>query len=117
MTNVLSFEVKFTGPQASVGAGAWPSDPKSTLWPRPIISPTGGAHNYDYPYDYLPFNGQFDTFTTTQVGGKTWQNQVATVANPGNLIKPIRLTGILIRLRGYDLKNQTTRQTTITSSL
>jgi hypothetical protein len=112
MSNVLSFEVKFTGPPVNVGAGAFPSDPTSTQWPRPL-----GATNSDYPYDILPYDGQFDTYSS-QLLAANWQTtQVATVAQPTNPIKALRITGVMIRLRGYDPKNQTTRQTTIVSPL
>jgi Tfp pilus assembly protein PilV len=111
MTNVLSFEVKFTGPQATVGLGAFPSEQPavSSVWPRPF------SVNTDYPYDFLPFDGQFDTYSTT--ASPAWNTQVASVAAPTGYIKPIRLTGVMIRLRAYDPKNQATRQTTISSAL
>jgi hypothetical protein len=121
MANVISFEVKLTGPQANVGQNAFPSDPNSVYWPRPLSGGAGQA-NSDYPYDYLPFNGEFDTYYQAN----NWQSQVAsapTAAAPtantalAYPLKPIRITGIQIRLRSYDPKNQTTRQTTITSAL
>jgi hypothetical protein len=125
MTNVLSFEVKFSGTPTVLGTtlapsgyGVWPSDPYSNAWPRPLVgnsTPSGtGANNTDYPYDFLPFNSQFDTYTT-QLGN--WQTLTASTAAPTNPIKPIRVTNIMIRIRSYDIKNQTTRQTTITSPL
>jgi hypothetical protein len=118
VTNVLSFEVKFTGPTANVGLGAWPGDQYSNAWPRPTVGNVVGANqgqaNLDFPYDFLPFNGQFDTYSS-QVAN--WQTQVASASAPNNPIKPIRITGVMIRLRTYDLKNQTTRQTSIISAL
>jgi hypothetical protein len=115
MSNVISFEVKFTGPQVNIGAGAWgATDAASIYWPRAVTSTVGGQGNTDYPYDYLPYNGEFDT-CSAQVPG--WQSLFATKAALTNPIKPIRITGVLIRLRGYDLRNQTTRQTTIASRL
>jgi hypothetical protein len=127
MSNVLSFEVKFSGPPVTLtnnflptGYGLWSQDPLSNAWPRPFtgnITPNGqqAQGNTDFPYDYLPFDGRFDTYTTQVAGG--WQSQIATTTAPTNPIKPIRITGVLIRLRAYDLKNQTTRQTTIAASL
>jgi hypothetical protein len=112
MSNVLSFEVKFTGPAVGLAAGAFPADTTATQWPRPL-----GPTNSDYPYDFLPYDGQFDTYTTL-LGA--WQTKVASTTNAAALslpIKPLRITGVMIRLRAYDPKNQTTRQTTIVSSL
>ncbi len=108
MSNVLSFEIKFTGPAVNLGAGAWPSDPSSTQWPRPL------AVNSDYPFDNLPFDGQFDTFSTqasTPTVGWNWSNNYARVGNPGGSMKPLRLTAIKVTLRTWDSKTRTTRQT------
>jgi hypothetical protein len=113
MSNVLSFEIKFTGPSTPLAAGSWPTDPTSTVWPRPFVPFTG---NSDYPYDYLPFNGEFDT--SMRVANVSSQVATATpTANHALPIKPIRITGVMIRLRAYDVKYQSTRQTTITSPL
>ncbi len=82
MSNVLSFEVKFTGPRRVFGPGQ--------EWPTPF-----GA-NPDYPYDFLPGTGEFDTHV-----------------NP----PPIRITGVQIRLRAYEPQTRVTRQTTIVIDL
>ena len=85
----------------------------SVQWPRPLLSTTGGLDNPDYPYDFLPYNGEFDTFSTRVSG---WQTYVASAAPPtahARPIKPFRITGVMIRLRAYDLRNQNARQTTI----
>lgn len=83
LSNVLSFEVKFTGPRRVLGPGQ--------EWPTPF-----GA-NPDYPYDFLPGTGEFDTH-----------------ANP---IPLIRITGVQIRLRAYEPQTRATRQTTIVIDL
>jgi hypothetical protein len=82
MSNVLSFEVKFTGPRRVFGP--------TQEWPTPF-----GA-NPDYPYDFLPGNGEFDTHV-----------------NP----TPIRITGVQIRLRAYEPQTRSTRQTTVVIDL
>jgi hypothetical protein len=121
MSNVLSFEVKFTGPAATLGYGMWPSDPGSNVWPRPAIPPAPGPSlpqglpNSDYPYDNLPFDGQFDTFTTLVAG---WQANVAKVGgNSAAPMKPLRITGVQIRLRTYESRTRSTRQTTVIQDL
>jgi hypothetical protein len=113
MSNVISMEIKFKGPaNQPVGAGAWPSDPNSVVWPRPLRSLTGGQDNPDYPYDFLPYNGEFDTFSARVPG---WQAYVANnaAANHSRPVKPINIVAISVRLRAYDLRNQNARQTTI----
>jgi type II secretory pathway component PulJ len=118
MSNVLSFEVKFTGPQVNLGTGAWPSDPTATQWPRPF------SVNSDYPYDNLPFSGVFDTFSTqaflpaappTRPQPVYWNSSqnLARVNNQNGVMLPIRLTGVQIRLRAFDPKTRETRQTTL----
>jgi hypothetical protein len=136
MSNVISFEVKFTGPTstlastsgatawANVGYGAWSCDPNANMWPRPlkgVVNPNTGVQaldNPDFPYDNLPFNGEYDTFTQI---GTNWPTNgstyVATVASPNNPVKQIRVTGVMIRLRAYEPRNQNARQTTIYSSV
>ncbi|MCS6866941.1 MAG: hypothetical protein RMJ56_13090 [Gemmataceae bacterium] len=83
MSNVLSFEVKFTGPRRVLGSNIeWPTPPE---------------RNTDYPYDFLPGDGEFDT-----------------QANP---VKPLRITGVQIRLRAYEPQTRVTRQTTVVIDL
>ena len=100
-----------------VGAGAYQGDSVSTKWPRPLFSPPvasgpQGQNNSDFPYDFLPFNGEFDTFTTRVAN---WQAYVAnaTPAAQGLPVKPFRVIGAMIRVRAYDPRNQNARQTTI----
>jgi hypothetical protein len=83
MSNVISFEVKFTG---TPGAGI--------TWPTAF-----SAGNSDFPYDNLPAvsGGLFDTTGTNSA--------------------KIRVTGVMIRLRAYEPRTRTTRQTTITVNL
>jgi hypothetical protein len=105
MSNVLSFEVKFTGPTVGFNPTpvAWPADPTSpNMWPRPFspgTPPSTYQGNSDWPYDNLPFDGQYDTSapfgTTTGAGTR----------------QPIRITGAQIRIRA--LFGTTARQTTI----
>ena len=104
LSNVTSFEIKFTGPPATVPV-SWPTyvrkadgSPASPVWPRPF------SENTDYPYDNLPFNGEFDTFSQNPGQNPPWDDPTnyATVT-PNNLtgeMKPIRITGVSIRLRG-----------------
>ena len=108
--NVLSMEIKFTGPDTNVGAGAWQADPSSRQWPRPLQPVVAGApSNSDYPYDFLPFNGEFDTYSRQLSFAP---NQYATAANHNAPLKPIRITGVMIRIRVYNEQNKATRQTT-----
>lgn len=109
--NVLSMEIKFTGPDTNLGAGAWQAaDPSSRQWPRPYQATIAGAvSNSDYPYDFLPFNGEFDTYSRQLAYGAA---QRATAANPGAPLKPIRITGVMVRIRVYNDQNKATRQTT-----
>jgi hypothetical protein len=111
MSNLLSFEVKFTGPRANLGPGAWPSDPASTQWPRPMnpLAP-GALANSDYPYDNLPYDGEFDTHSALVTN---WQNDVASASLPNGRLKPIRITSIQVRIRAHDLRTKQTRQTTL----
>lgn len=102
MSNILSFEVKFTG---ELGAQSGLTTP----WPTPFAN-----GNTDFPYDTLPFNNEFDTFSTRVANwntNATWAN----AANPGRPIKPIRITGAQIRIRA--LSGTTARQTTIVVTL
>lgn len=87
MSNILSFEVKYTG--TSVLPLKWPT--------------TFDLGNTDYPYDFLPSTaGEFDTHGQPQQGG--------------TLLK-IRITGAQVRIRAYDPQTRTTRQTTFTVDL
>ena len=98
MANVLSFEVKFTG----VGA-------LGTNWPAPFPG------NSDHPYDTLPYDGKFDTFSTRIADWATNPTYRASATNQGGQMKPIRITGAMIRIRA--LSGTTARQTTIVVSL
>ncbi len=125
LTNVTSFELKYTGPQANVtwtAQGA--SDPKSFTWPRPFVpppSPSPPQPNSDYPHDSLPFDGYFDTFhqLRSPQAPLDWDDAQNLAPNritpPGvqiGALKPIRITGVLIRLRCWDPKSKSSRQTT-----
>lgn len=101
MSNVLSFEVKFTGTADSASG---------VTWPRPFLQ------NTDYPYDTLPYDGRFDTFSSYVTN---WNNasNIATTGNPTAPMKPLRITGTMIRLRTYDTRTNSTRQTTLTLDL
>ena len=114
LSNVISFEMKFTGPTANA---YWPSDPKSKLWPRPVYSPTGGQSNPDTPYDNLPFDGNFDTFSTLPNKWYDAKNVAVDAATQSSPMKPLRITGVMIRLRSYDPNTRSTRQTTRSFSL
>jgi hypothetical protein len=103
MSQVLSFEIKFTG---TLGPGSGLTTP----WPTPFAN-----GNSDYPFDVLPFNGEFDTFSTRVPNWNTNPNYKATAANPGGNMKPLRITGALIVIRS--LQGTSTRQTRITVSL
>jgi hypothetical protein len=107
MSNVLSFEVKFTG-TADAALGV--------IWPRPF-----GPQNTDAPYDTLPNDGIFDTFSQN-VTNWNWMTNVAgpTASGLGGdtaPMKPIRITGVQIRLRTYEPKTRSTRQTTLVLDL
>jgi hypothetical protein len=105
LSNVLSFEIKFTGNGIL---------PDGTPWPRPFATP-----NTDYPYDTLPFDGNFDTFSqqADQPGMPVipWNSMtnLATQTNTTLPLKQIRITGVQIRLRTFDTKTRSTRQTTV----
>jgi hypothetical protein len=87
ISNVISFEVKFTGTGTTGTA----------VWPTPLAS-----GNLDWPYDNLPssngFNGTFDTNNASFSGAPSAK---------------VRITGVQIRLRAHDPKSHTTRQTTL----
>lgn len=113
MSNVLSFEVKFTG-NAGYNSGV--------TWPRPYADPnTGAPLNTDFPYDTLPsssdgpsYDGRFDTHSPLVA----WQQDVAGAGVQGvKTLKPIRITGVMIRLRSYDTRTNSARQTTLTLDL
>ncbi len=114
LTNVTSFEVKFTGPRAS--PVTWPADPSlptSTEWPRPY-SVNNVVLNTDYPYDNLPYDGGFDTFNSTQgdwTDAKYLAGSPTAQANPP--LKPLRITGVSIRLRCWNGNTKGSRQTTL----
>jgi hypothetical protein len=112
MSNILSFEIKFTG-VASPTLGA-------NFWPRPFPG------NTDAPYDTLPFDGNFDTFSTQANTPATppapavnWNlaTNLATTGTVARPLKQIRITGVQIRLRAYDPKTRSTRQTTLIVNL
>lgn len=90
--HVTSFELKFTGSSADGS------------WPRPF------AQNTDYPYDTLPYNGEYDTGEDALLANAT--ANLATNASRDGRIKPIRITGVQIRLRCWNPSNRQTRQTT-----
>lgn len=99
MSNVLSFEVKFTG-TAGQGAGV--------QWPTSFAN-----GNTDFPYDTLPYDGKFDTFTTRIQPPAQWNDLNNTApTNASGPMKPIRITGAQIRIRA--LHGTNTRQTTFT---
>lgn len=113
LSNVISFEVKFTGPTVSgVSYSGAPSPAPAgySQWPRPI------SINSDAPYDFLPFDGYFDTGSSQLPswpnGPPKWAGYLATPSNQNGLIKPIRITGVHIHIRAYDPKTRATRQTT-----
>ncbi|MFM8272538.1 MAG: PilW family protein [Gemmata sp.] len=107
LSNVTSFEVKFTGTAAP-----------GINWPRPFVAATGTA-NTDYPYDTLPFNGRYDTFS--QAAGwdtvTATSSNLATSANPNGALKPVRITGVSIRLRCWNPKSKSSRQSTLAVDL
>ena len=92
LTNVVSFELKYIG-VSTVG------------WPRSF-----GPTNTDYPYDTLPYDGKYDTFH--QMPGWDAGTNLATTAVPSAPLKPIRITGVRIRLRCWDPRTKGARQTT-----
>lgn len=115
MSSVISFEVKFTGTPSPLLQTA---NTPPIVWPRPL------AQNTDYPYDTLPFDGQFDTFSTqldfpTATPPRKWNSVSHVAGNAAGFggdaapIKPIRITGVQIRLRTYDSKTRSARQTTL----
>lgn len=103
LTNVTSFEVKFTGTTGTTGT------PAGFTWPAPFTT------NSDYPYDNLPLDGKFDTFH--QAAG--WDTVTAVASNLANAtnttraLKKIRITGVSIRLRCWNPNSKSSRQTTI----
>ncbi|MBP3958495.1 prepilin-type N-terminal cleavage/methylation domain-containing protein [Gemmata sp. G18] len=116
--SVTSFEVKFTGSVGpTVGTDlSWAAPgatDTSTTWPRPF---SGSPPNTDYPYDNLPYDGNYDTFN--QLINNTAQDwnqptNLATSAFPTRTLKRIRITGAMIRLRCWSPATKTTRQTTM----
>jgi hypothetical protein len=112
LSNVLSFEVKFTG------STLLPSS--QLVWPT---QPPPAGTNSDYPYDTLPFDNYYDTHSRLPISATTglpaWQSDIATVTpnNPTGTIKPIRITGVMIRIRAYESRTRSTRQTTFTVSM
>ncbi len=100
LSNVTSFEVKFTGSSGTVA------------WPTPFLS-----GNSDYPYDNLPFDGAYDTFNQ----GPNWDlasNMAGSSVGPTTApLKRIRITGVQIRLRTWDPQTKSTRQTTLVVDL
>jgi prepilin-type N-terminal cleavage/methylation domain-containing protein len=101
MSSVLSFEVKFTGASA---------DP-NMIWPRPF------SQNSDYPYDTLPYDGVIDTFSDQVAPNWKAPTNYASGTNVTGPLKPLRITGVQIRLRTYDARTRSTRQTTIVQDL
>jgi hypothetical protein len=119
MSNVLSFEVKFTGVAGvySSGINAQGAPLGPLPWPAAFAS-----GNTDFPYDTLPLDGLFDTHSQlvtsqTPTANNDWRFDVATQSIPNRTLKLIRITGAQIRLRGYDPSTRTTRQTTVTVDL
>lgn len=121
--NVLSMEIKFTGPTVAVGYGAWPTDRNSYRWPRAISGAVAGdpaspfatsdppaQQNTDYPFDFLPYNGEFDTYTRFAAYDST-QYATPNPATHGRPLKPLRITAALVKLRVYNPQNNATRQT------
>ena len=109
LSNVLSMEVKFSGPAVGfpppspTSPNPWPSDATSPYqWPRPFDPTPGPSGTYlgnkDHPYDFLPFDGQFDSATNSP-GGSTAR-------------LPIRITAAQIKIRA--LFGANARQTTFT---
>ena len=128
LSNVLSLEVKFTGPTVSPASFAPTPEPWPTtgpygsstnansppVWPRPfdpVTTPTGTyLGNKDYPYDFLPFDGQFDT------GDPNGPMIPAGSGPPQPTRQPlVGVTGVQIRIRA--LFGTTARQTTIIVAL
>ncbi len=116
--NVTSFEVKFTGPQV-LGVGWGIRDNNGALvsidtsspndrWPRLFTT------NTDYPYDNLPYDGNYDTFH--QNANWDLEANLATTANVASAsapLKRIRITGAMIRLRCWSPATKSSRQTTM----
>ncbi len=103
MSNVLSFEVKFTGERANLnGPNPWPPASNSpNEWPRRFApdptTPPGYLGNSDFPFDNLPYDGQLDSAAPNGVTGSPRQ--------------PLRVTAAQIRIRS--LSGTVARQTTI----
>lgn len=112
--HVTSLEFKFTGPHSNNVAWTSPStpaiSPTENRWPRPADI------NTDYPYDNLPFDGEFDTGDENMIGASS-NLATRTPANSGGAIKPIRITGVQIRLRCWNPSTRSTRQSTIAVDL
>lgn len=119
ISNVISFEVKFTGtiamtPNPNPNPPMIPGirQPDLTILSLPEWPTKASSGNNDYPYDTLPLGGTFDTCSTLVTD---WQlaTNVASSGNEGRDLKPIRITGAQIRLRIFDQKTRSTRQTTV----
>ncbi len=105
LTNVVSFEVK---PSWSVNPNPATPAPHNQA-PRTMLSAT--VPNSDYPFDDLPVGArgvrEFDTYTRTIPG-----------APPTNdIVFKARITGLQIKIRVYEPKNNMTRQSTIVVKL
>lgn len=101
---VTSFQLMFKGSGRGEG---------NTQWPRPF-----STTNTYYPYDTLPFDGEYDTgelslltMPTSSTANNPNLAGSATGSNTSRL-KPIRLTGVQITLRCWNPANRQTRQTT-----
>lgn len=105
LSNVISFEVKFTG-----SSGAAAGFTGGNTWPTPFAN-----GNTDFPYDNLPFNGFYDTFT--RQGNWSVPANLGSTTNTGGTLKPIRLTGAQVRLRVWNPSTKKTRQTTVAVKL
>jgi hypothetical protein len=134
LSNVLSMEVKFTGPTNpltpldTVGTAVepWPTTGPYGVtqnkdsppeWPRRFdnsyVNPNGGGvypGNKDYPYDFLPHDGVFDT--ADPAGPQIPQGTSGVTKNTRT---PLKITGVQIRIRA--LFGTTARQTTIVVAL
>ncbi|MDY3552347.1 type II secretion system protein [Gemmata sp. JC717] len=98
--HVLSFQLMFKGTAAA-----------GVTWPRPF-----GLTNTYFPYDTLPFDGEYDTGDESLVRTvSTGTNRNLAGSSQGtnsSRLKPIRLTGVQITLRCWNPINRQTRQTT-----
>jgi len=103
LSNVTSFEIKFAGiPSPSMAT-------QGIIWPTPF------ATNSDFPFDNLPFDGQFDTFHRFTPAGAEWYRPTNLATTPPSTapLKPIRILAIMVRLRTWDQKSKNSRQTTL----